>query len=181
MATNEEIARVLEVLMSAYPSWGESLGSKIDGTLEVYRLSLMDIDGKLLEASALQHIGASKWFPSISELREAALSIINHGDESAEEAWGEVKRAIRIYGSYREPVFQNIRILQAVKIMGWIPLCMSENEVADRAHFFKVYQSLQNRDRYDEIALPEVKQAIERIAESKRLRSIGGPAEPARR
>lgn len=181
MATNEEVAGVLGTLMLAYPTWGESLGSKIDGTLEVYRRALMDIDGKLLESAALQHIGSSKWFPAISELREAALSIVTHGDESAEEAWGEVKHAIRVYGSYRDPVFQNVRIAQAVKIMGWLNLCMSENEVADRAHFFKVYQSLQNRDRHENIALPEVRQTIERIAESKRLRSIGGPAEPARR
>jgi len=176
MATNNEITRVLGTLMLAYPSWGESAGTKIDGTLEVYRRSLIDIDGKLLEAAAMQHIAMSKWFPSVSELRESALSIITHGDESAEEAWGEVKKAIRTYGSYREPVLNNAKIAQAVKIMGWMNLCMSENEVADRAHFFKIYQSLQNREHYDQIALPEVKQVIERLAKEKQ-NVISAPAE----
>jgi hypothetical protein len=167
MATTDTIADVLGVLMAAYPAWGEN-NPKIDGTLEVYRRALMDIDAGLLRAAAMQHIASSKWFPSVAELREAALSIMTHGDESAEEAWGEIKKAIRAFGSYREPVFNNAKIAQAVKIMGWLNLCMSENEVADRAHFFKVYQSLQNRERFDTIALPEVRQIIERIAQEKR-------------
>jgi hypothetical protein len=167
MSTTDSIAEVLGVLMAAYPSWGEN-NPKIDFTLEVYCRALMDIDIGLLRSAAMQHISSSKWFPSVAELREAALSIITHGDESAEEAWGKVKQAIRAYGSYREPQFENDKIAQSVKIMGWLNLCMSENEVADRAHFFKIYQSVQNRERFDAISLPEVRQAIERIAEGKR-------------
>jgi hypothetical protein len=167
MPTTDQIVDVLGVLMAAYPTWGES-NPKIDATLEVYRCALMDIDAGLLRAAAMQHIASSKWFPSVSELRESALSIVTHGDESPEEAWGEVKRAIKLYGSYREPVFSNAKIAQAVKIMGWLNLCMSETEMADRAHFFKIYQSIQNRERFDAVALPEVKQIIERIAQDKR-------------
>lgn len=168
MSTTEQISEVLGVLMAAYPGWGEN-NPKIDATLEVYLFSLSDIDAGLLRAAALQHIGSSKWFPTVSELRESALSIVTHGDESPEEAWGEVKRAIRLYGSYREPQFINAKIAQTVKIMGWLNLCMSENEVADRAHFFKVYASLKDREKFDTIALPEVRQAISHLAEQKRL------------
>jgi len=168
MSTTDEITDVIGVLMAAYPAWGEN-NQKIDATLEVYRCALMDIDAGLLRAAAMQHIGSSQWFPTVYELRKAALSIVTHGDESPEEAWGEVKRAIRLYGSYREPQFTNVKIDQAVKIMGWLNLCMSENEVADRAHFFKIYKSVQDRENYDTIALPEVKRAIEHLAEQKRL------------
>ena len=175
MATNDEVTRVLGTLMLAYPSWGESFGAKIDGTLEVYRRSLLDIDGNLLEAAAMQHISASKWFPAVSELREAALSIITHGEESPEEAWGEVKKAFRVYGSYREPIFSNAKIAQTVKIMGWMNLCMSENEIADRAHFFKIYQSVQAREHFNSIAMPEVKQAIDKLAQEKQ-HALNAPA-----
>lgn len=179
MATNDEVAGVLGTLMLAYPAWGESLGSKIDGTLEIYRRALMDIDGKLLESAVLQHIGSSKWFPTISELREAALSIVTHGDESAEEAWIEVIEAIHKIGSYGKPQWSNDMIERTIKAFGWIELCMTETDQMSYARdsFMKIYKAQSTRRRESNLMLPEVKNAIEKLAESKRLRALGSPAE----
>ncbi len=40
---------------------------------------------------------------------------------------------------------------------------MSDNSVADRAHFFKVYESYRSREIEDNLQLPEVKMLKEKI------------------
>ena len=57
-------------------------------------------------------------------------------------AWGYVARAIRDYG-YNNPdkalasMPEDVRFV--VKQLGWTDLCLSENAMADRAHFLKIY------------------------------------------
>jgi len=70
------------------------------------------------------------------------------------EAWGIVKNQISQIGSYGQPKFEDPIIAKAVGILGWRELCMSENQEIDRAHFFKVYDSLVEREK-NSIMLPE--------------------------
>lgn len=58
--------------------------------------------------------------------------------------------AIREYGRYQpEQAFQSMSPVTrlAVKRMGWIELCMSEDQSIDRAHFLKIYQAEENRQK----------------------------------
>jgi hypothetical protein len=38
-------------------------------------------------------------------------------------------------------------VAKIVENMGWQNLCMSENEMADRAHFTKAYDTMQKREK----------------------------------
>lgn len=62
------------------------------------------------------------------------------------EAWLEVRKKIMGVGSYGTPTFKESLIQKAVEIMGWRNLCLSENQMADRAHFLKIYDTLINRE-----------------------------------
>lgn len=62
------------------------------------------------------------------------------------EAWLEVHKQILSVGSYNKPNFKDPLIKKVVEIMGWRNLCLSENQVADRAHFLKIYETLVSRD-----------------------------------
>lgn len=162
-----EINTVINFLIDAYPR------QEIQpGTVKVYQETLQDIDPDLLKSAVLKHISKSPWFPSVSELRDAAASLIEqaNGEPDAFTAWAEVMGEIRRVGSYGTPNFSSQRIHKAVDgIGGWRELCMSENTISDRARFVEAYNTYQTRDKEDRRMLPAVHIAIAQLAESKRM------------
>jgi len=83
----------------------------------------------------------------VALIREKALK----QDLLAADAWGEVIAQIRSVGSWGQPVFKNKVIEQTVDRMGWKELCLSENQVADRAHFLKIFETLMTRENKETI------------------------------
>ena len=165
MASFETVAKIIGVLKMAYPHFGSHLTREDWIALpQVYHRILSDIPDAQLEAAALQVASRNIFFPSAAELREAAFVLANHNQLSAEEAWGEVRKAMQKFGSYRIPEFDHERVARAVDVMGWRNLCMSENEITDRAHFMRVYSSLSERDKREGAMLPEVRRLIAGVA-----------------
>lgn len=156
------VMQVLAVLTAAFPT--NKVGPE---TLKIYSLTLSDIPLDVLEAATLQIITTAKFFPAVSEIRDAATSIMLGLNKipSAFEAWEEVQEQISKCGDYYRyqiaidtPEYSNPIIAKAVDVMGYRVLCESENIVADRAHFFRVYDSLFNRAVDDTKMLPRVKE-----------------------
>jgi hypothetical protein len=144
MATEIETLRVLKILGDVFPSYKLS-----SSAIEIYVQLLADIPGLVLEKSALDHISHSSFFPSIAELRSAAFSIIEAADPvpTGYEAWSDVQAEIQRIGHRKQPQFDNPIAAQVVKQLGWRYLCLSENPVADRAHFVQAYQAIAERQR----------------------------------
>ena len=161
MATEIEILRVLKILGDVYPTYQLS-----SSAIEVYVRLLADIPGCVLEQSALDHISRSRFFPCIAELRSAAFSIIDATEPipTEYEAWSEVQAEIHRVGHCNHPQLDNPIATKVVEQLGWRYLCLSENPVADRAHFVQAYQALAERERSSAHRLPMV---IEFIAELK--------------
>ncbi len=157
MATKTEIDQVLAILIAAYPYMQKDSGANMGATLAVYHRTLADIDAPALLAAALDHISRSRFFPAVSELRDAAYRVVTINQPTAEEAWGEVKSAFLSVGSYRVPEFSHPLISRAIKIIGWKILCMSENQIADRAHFLRIYGSVEQRGKDMALMLPEIR------------------------
>ncbi len=72
-------------------------------------------------------------------LKMATGLAVGEAEPDVDAAWSEVAAAIRRVGSYGSPEFTHPAITAAVEALGWTNLCMSENPVADRAHFLKIY------------------------------------------
>ena len=144
MATEIEILRVIKILGDVYPTYQLS-----SSAIEVYIRLLADIPGSVLEQSALDHISRSTFFPSIAELRSAAFSIIeaSHPIPNGYEAWSEVQAEIQRVGHCNQPQFDNPITSKVIEQLGWRTLCLSDNPVADRAHFVQAYQALAERER----------------------------------
>lgn len=166
MASSDEIDSVLNILAVCYPEWGQKIDAdKLADTINAYHATLRDIPGDLLRSAALHHVTRSQWFPKVSELRDAALSLVTMGRPTAEEAWGKVKAAIRAYGSYRVPEFDDPLVGGAVEIMGWRDLCMADidQEGVSRAHFMRIYSALCARSDSEITMLPEVRASSRRL------------------
>ncbi len=165
MATKNDVERVIAMLSLAYPNYENGkTPAQISATIDLYHRFLRDVETPILEAATMQHIASSKWFPSVYELREAALSITHHGESSAEEAWLEVKDTIRRVGYYGVPQFSDPKVARSVEAIGWRELCLTpiETEGVTRAHFMRIYDSFKNRERSNHLMLPEIRQSLER-------------------
>lgn len=72
MASKVEVVRVIKLLADAYPA---RKFENLNGYVQTAETVLRNIDGKHLEAAAVELIATSKWFPSLAELRERASAV----------------------------------------------------------------------------------------------------------
>lgn len=166
------VDQCLARLSVSYPNHFKRDGLDADLALQVYHEILDDVDDGLLIAATKQWLSTARPFhPSPGELRDLALTLISRDEKSADEAWIEVLEAIRRIGSYGKPQWSNDLIERTVKAFGWMELCMTENDQMSYARdsFMKIYKAQTARRRDENLMLPDVKNIIARLAESKRL------------
>jgi hypothetical protein len=129
---------------------------------KAYARMLKDIPLPTLTVAVDQLCVENKFLPSVAEIREKARVLTSPKDVlTAGEAWGFVVKRMKKYGIYDQypprprPPIEHPYIEDAVAaIGGWYDLCTSENQVADRAHFMKIYDQLVARREADERLLP---------------------------
>lgn len=118
--------------------------------LDLWFFQLQDIPYQVAEIALNKWVSLNKWSPSIADIREMATSI-SHGElPSWGDAWEEVLRAIRKYGSYRPVEAMNSLsplARKATERIGFRNLCISENISADRANFRMIYEQLAEREK----------------------------------
>ena len=174
LATSTEIQAVWRILSANYVTHAKSLtAGQLAEQLEVWFALLSDLDAELLRAAALQHMAASKWFPTVAELREIVAALLSERPATAMEEWGLVVETfsdLRFYryadGYHKFPAFENAITARVVQAMGWTRLKESEDSTADRARFLQAYDTLAQRAREDGLLLPQVRE----LGEQQRLR-----------
>jgi hypothetical protein len=140
--TNADIKRLLSILRASYPR------QEIDeATVKAYSHMLADLDYDEARAATQRLIATSKFFPTIAEIRAEVAEESMSAIPSGEEAWGEVRRAISRVGSYRTPTFDIREIAEAVDVIGWRNLCLSDNPASSRARFIDAYRSIRERSQ----------------------------------
>lgn len=159
MATKQEVAALITLMEELY-THREKLS---DGAVMLYQQALSDIPFDVLETAVKDHVTTSKWFPSIAELREKAMSYSVPQIPTAMEGWGEVQKEIRRTGYLGKPTFSNPVTARVVDALGWKYLCLSEDSMADRAHFLKAYEQVAARETREVIMLPEVRELAKRL------------------
>lgn len=164
MSNEAEIAKLIGVMALTFPNI--QVG---DNTIDAYVSMLKDIPVEVLSVSVEQCTAESEFFPTIARIRERALSLVRPERKDPFEAWGVVLETIGRVGFYRSPHFEDPLIARAVDCMGWQYLCSSENIVADRAHFAKVYEQFVEREAQDAKLLPQAR----RLRELAQVREIG--------
>ncbi len=152
--TDQEFETIALAIKAAYPNTNV-LPDKY--SMKTWYRVLSDLDYKVAENAVLEHISTSVFPPSIAEIREKCAARLSPMITDWGEAWEEVQMAIRKYGSYREEqAVDSLSRLTAVAVrrMGFQNLCRSENTVADRAHFQRMYEGMVKEEKR-QTQLPE--------------------------
>lgn len=178
----EQFATLVAALRTYYPR--ETILPNKQAA-ELWYMELKDLPYEVAMMALREHVHTNKWSPSISELREKAAEIQNGEAPDWGEGWQKTMEAIRRKGMYREQeALESLdEITRAtVKRLGYQNLCLSENQVADRARFKDIYEQLSERKKRED-RLPEglrigiqdarVKKELEKATDRMRIGSGG--------
>lgn len=138
----QEFANIAVAIKAAYPN---SNAIPDSAAMNLWYRMLQDLDYKLVENAVLEHISTNKFPPSIADIREKSSERLSPDVSDWGTAWGQVMTAIRKYGYYQETealASMDELTRKVVQRFGYQNLCMSDNIVADRAHFSKVYEGM---------------------------------------
>ncbi len=159
--TRDEFKQIVIALEEAYQG-------KFKITQDGFRIwyeALKDISFTDMKAATIKLMTESEYPPTIAALRKCAVQIARPLTmKSTDEAWGEVRSAIRKYGWYREAEALDSlspEVRKLVARFGFKQLCMSDNIMADRAHFIKLYNAQMEKAKADRLMPPSVKAQIE--------------------
>lgn len=159
---SEQATKIITMLAAAYPN--QALSTP---TMQVYTQFLSDLSYEQAQAAVIKHIATSKFFPRISEIRQAALEVSLDKLPAPAEAWNEAQKQIRLKGYTGKPDFSNPLIAKTVDAMGgWMELCQSEEPTGViRAHFLRIYEGLAESE-------------ADRIKTATLLDRVAGPQRP---
>ena len=165
--TSTEAGVLLATLKAAFPRQPMS-----KATARVYLRFLEDLDYAAARAAVGDLIAGATFFPAIAEVRQAVWRR-SEGAIEPEEAWALVQGALRRTeiaevlpgGQYRyaKPDLAPA-VMAAVDVIGWQRLCVTDNLVADRAHFMRIFGVVVRR-RYEDWSAA----AIEALTEGDEL------------
>ena len=159
---------ILKQLFAVYPN-----SQSTEQTVAVYLRLLQDIPPEELQTIVDQCIAQNKFLPTIAELRDMHHTLtLSLMQPTAAEAWGEVRKAITSTGHIRIPQFDDPLVERAVAVMGWRELCISENQIADRARFLQIYGQLEQRKTQNEKLLPPARQLAEQNGYKRQLTAV---------
>jgi hypothetical protein len=164
----KETARILAVIAAAYPRFSiDSSGI----TLNVWYSMLGDLPYQTVQAAVQRHILENTFPPSIADIRKLAAELQAPADESVDssDAWGQVLRAIRMYGIYRpQEALDSMAadVAAVVKAMGWEEICLSDRPDVVRGQFLKMYESKTAATQKERLLPDSLKAQIAALADS---------------
>lgn len=140
-----EAKRVVAFLLALCPAAKIHAAPDGVGTVEVYQALLVDLPFQAAMAAVTAVAKTHRFptvLPSVAEIREATLTLTHGARRPGGDAWGDVLRAVRRFGAYRTPSFDDPLVARAVAALSWREICTSENQAADRARFVELYDQL---------------------------------------
>lgn len=159
-----EVIKLIAICSANYKNWPEP--DKMEMLTALWTKMLSDTEYFIAEAAVEKFLAESTYPPTIADIRARIGDLTVIKEKTAIEGWDDVKTAIRKFGWYNEAgamQFLGGITHKVVQSIGFKTLCMSENEMADRAHFLKVYDTLAARERENALMLNSTRKAMERI------------------
>jgi len=168
----EEAIKLVGWAVSNFPTMQER---DMRPTAQLWYNMLSDIPYEIAEKALMKVLTTAKYFPTVAEIREAIVEIVEPKTMSAAEAWGEVEKKIRWYGYYRgAEALENMspQVAKVVRYIGWREICLSEEPAVIRAQFMKMYQQVAEREQKERLLPQGLRDDIKRIADARTLNQL---------
>lgn len=126
---------------------------------------LEDIDADQAMAAVDEYLSDGAQFaPTVGMIRKRAVELSMPLFPTTDQAWKEVREQVTACGwvailpGGRKPVWSHPVIGEVAEAIGWQTLCESENEMADRAHFMKLFAARVEREASGQRMPPSVRE-----------------------
>jgi hypothetical protein len=178
MTTRNDVKNLMAYMMMAFPNYNPILEGEINA-IDVFYDLLGDFPLETLKTAVRACCAESdrKFAPSAGEIRGAAVQWAMQADgvPTVGQAWGA------IIGSYERmpggtmsgggpgPILDHPIVREAMHEIGGYTSDLYENQMANRAHFFKIYEAIYNQALRDKGQLPIVRAYIESNRQEKLL------------
>lgn len=140
--TRDEAGKLVGMAVAAFPTMQDKV---IGPTINTWAMVMADINYQMAEMALVKVLSEKAFFPAPADIIKAVKSMKkSDGPPPVELAWQEVQSQLN---SYQKPEYTHAAITETVRSLGYKNLCHSENLVADRAHFFKIYEIISERKK----------------------------------
>jgi hypothetical protein len=174
MATIDDILNVIAYMKLAFPNYNPNITDK-PCTADVLMDLLGDLTAETLQAAVRSCCAESgrAFAPSAGEIRGAVSSLRSKidGVPSAGEAWGEIIGSFErmpggnMAGGGHTPILDHPLVRKAVHCIGGyvaIGADFFENQMANRAHFLRIYADLLDTWKDDAAELPAITEYVQK-------------------
>ena len=162
---NKEIVALLAMATANFPSYQER---DMGATLSLWKDLLSDIPFNVAKAALIKVLATAKFWPTVAEIREAALFVTNQQGLSPAQAWGLFEQADEKYGYYRAVEAMEslpVTVQQTIKAMGGFrSLSASESPSVTRGQFLKMYEQIASREKEMSVLPQDVRELINKSA-----------------
>lgn len=171
MATPEQVIQIVTILDAMYPRDVAFLTEdQVAARVATYARLLADIDADLLGLAVDQYIaGGGVGYPSVKQLRDLALSLVQAVDDApdAAMAWRMACSAVEPWlggGQFKPGAREKLhsRVVKAIELYGLSRIALREdaNAGTDFAQWRGLYESLAHRADEQARWLPQVRERI---------------------
>jgi hypothetical protein len=139
--TSDEVKSLILFLLPNFPGMQ---GKPLKQTRDLWEIMLADMPYELGKAAAVKVLMDAKFFPTVSEIRNAAKDLVKQGSgqPTPEDAWEEVMKNLN---PYVKPKWSHPLIQRTVKLMGFNNLCHGDQN-RNREDFLKHYKVFCDRE-----------------------------------
>lgn len=145
-----DMLKILAIVKTAYPRFDDFREKKrLEEANKLWFRHFKNFEYTVVEKAVDIYISTGTYPPTIAEIREIALKLVNPFKDAA-GAWGEVKRAISYYGFYQADAAINSMSELTKKVIrqlgGWGEVCMAKDETILMNQFNKMYERLKSEE-----------------------------------
>lgn len=155
-----EVVDLLGIVTANFPRLQEK---EMKPTAVLWEMSLSDMPYEVAKKAIIKVLSTNKFFPTVAEIRAAAVEMTQPRGMDAMEAWHKITEAIRKYGYTRQEeglssLPNDVR--QMAERFGWRELCLNENPDTLRAQFRMAWDQASKRQNEFKVLPENIQDAI---------------------
>lgn len=139
-----------------------------ENKINAWYVALCDIDYNLAQAALIKYALTNKWQPTVADIRESALSLIDTSLDWS-ESWKIAIKLVKKYGSdkaLKAKAEMDELTRETVERIGYIELCQTQSIEIVRGQYRQVYEQVKEKHRMNKLLPVNLTETIKKIQEN---------------